>query len=263
MKKTMLKRIVTLALVLSMTTQNIAAYAGQMTSAESAAAESEMPAYEETVEPETAESEVLDSSETEQAVYEETEPAATEEIEPEVADSAETAVLENEDAAAAEQESADLQASSVSDFTYEELNGSFVTITGYSGTDTEVVIPSVIGEYTVQEIAAKAFQNNTSITSVAVPSTVLVVRNYAFAGCSSLESISFENAFYLGTKMGGAAFDRVGSLEKGYRFNAIVIDGIEDEGFPMDATKRIERFCYHGDDRNIVARYIDGKPIRV
>lgn len=77
------------------------------------------------------------------------------------------------------------------------------------------------------------------------------------------QSISFENAFYMGTKMGGSAFDRVGSFEKGYRFNAIVIDGVEDEGFPMDAAKRIERFCYNGDDRNIVARYIDGKYIHV
>lgn len=76
-------------------------------------------------------------------------------------------------------------------------------------------------------------------------------------------SITFENAFYMGTKMGGTAFDRVGSLEKGYRFNAIVIDNIEDVGFPMDAAKRLERFCYTGDDRNIIARYIDGKHISI
>jgi guanine deaminase len=77
------------------------------------------------------------------------------------------------------------------------------------------------------------------------------------------QGIRFENAFYLGTQMGGTAFDRVGSFEKGYRFDAIVIDGIEDEGFPMDAAKRIDRFCFLGDDRNIVSRYIDGKPICV
>ena len=74
-------------------------------------------------------------------------------------------------------------------------------------------------------------------------------------------SITFENAFYMATKMGGTAFGNVGSFEKGYQFNAIVIDGIEDAGFPMDPVKRLERFCYNGDDRNIVARYIDGKAI--
>lgn len=70
--------------------------------------------------------------------------------------------------------------------------------------------------------------------------------------------ISFVHAFYMATNAGGSCFDRVGVLEPGYRFNALVIDGVEDEGFMLSPLERLERFCYAGDDRNIAARYLDG-----
>ena len=74
-------------------------------------------------------------------------------------------------------------------------------------------------------------------------------------------SITFAQAFHMATKAGGSVFDRVGSLEKGYRFNALVLDGLEDEGFTLSPEERAERFCYAGDDRNIIGRFIDGKEI--
>lgn len=73
--------------------------------------------------------------------------------------------------------------------------------------------------------------------------------------------ITFGNAFYMATKAGGSVFGKIGSLEKGYHFNALVIDGLEDEGFTLTPAERAERFCYAGDDRNIVTRFIDGKEI--
>ena len=73
--------------------------------------------------------------------------------------------------------------------------------------------------------------------------------------------ITFANAFYMATKGGGSLFDRVGSLEKGYRFNALVLDGLEDSFAPLSPEKRLERFCYAGDDRNITARFLNGKKI--
>ena len=74
-------------------------------------------------------------------------------------------------------------------------------------------------------------------------------------------TLTFENAFCMGTKLSGTVFDRVGSFDTGCRFNALVIDGVEDPGFPLTPQKRLERFCYNGDDRNIIARYIDGAPV--
>ncbi|MCR4632997.1 MAG: amidohydrolase family protein [Erysipelotrichaceae bacterium] len=73
--------------------------------------------------------------------------------------------------------------------------------------------------------------------------------------------ITLPNAFYMATAAGGSIFDRVGKLEKGYRFNAIVVeDMLEDEYHPSLADA-LERFCYIGDERNIKERYIDGKPV--
>ena len=77
------------------------------------------------------------------------------------------------------------------------------------------------------------------------------------------ERITFTQAFYMATKAGGSCFDHVGSLEKGYRFNALVVDHLEDDGFTLTPAERAERFCYAGDDRNIVARFIDGNEIVV
>lgn len=68
--------------------------------------------------------------------------------------------------------------------------------------------------------------------------------------------VSFAQAFYMATKAGGSCFDRVGSLEPGYRFHALVIDGLEDAGVTLTPAERLERFCYAGDDRNITARYL-------
>ena len=75
------------------------------------------------------------------------------------------------------------------------------------------------------------------------------------------EPISFAEAFYMATKAGGSIFDRVGSLEPGYRFNALVLDGLADDFSEMTPEEQLERFCYAGDDRNIIARYLDGREI--
>ena len=76
---------------------------------------------------------------------------------------------------------------------------------------------------------------------------------------NSSEPLSFSDAFFLATKGGGAFFGKVGSFEKGYAFNALVIDNMEDSWSKMTVQEKLERFCYIGDDRNIKARYIDGK----
>ena len=73
------------------------------------------------------------------------------------------------------------------------------------------------------------------------------------------ERLSFARAFYMATKAGGRLFDRVGSLEPGYRFNALVIDGVGDDFSNLTPEEKLERFCYAGDDRNIIARYLDGR----
>lgn len=74
-------------------------------------------------------------------------------------------------------------------------------------------------------------------------------------------TITLAQAFYSATKEGGSVFGRVGSLEKGYVFDALVIENMEDPWKKLTPAERLERFCYTGDDRNIMARYIDGERI--
>lgn len=73
--------------------------------------------------------------------------------------------------------------------------------------------------------------------------------------------ITFTNAFYLATKAGGKLFGKMGSFEKGYLFNALVIDGMADLNIPLTPAQVVERFCYIGNTDNIKARYLGGKLI--
>ena len=79
----------------------------------------------------------------------------------------------------------------ISDFTYKELNGSYITITGYTGSATDVTIPKTIGEYTVQEIAGRAFEN-LKIESVILPNTVKKIGNEAFSNCNLLNLVLYD-----------------------------------------------------------------------
>ena len=72
-------------------------------------------------------------------------------------------------------------------------------------------------------------------------------------------TIGFEEAFYMATKQGGEIFGNVGSFEKGYRFDALVLSGIEDPFLKLTPRQVVERFCYCGTKENIKARYLDGE----
>ena len=72
-------------------------------------------------------------------------------------------------------------------------------------------------------------------------------------------TITFEEAFYMATKNSGALFGKVGSLEKGYNFDALVIDGLEDVFMSLTPSQVIERFCYSGSTNNIKYRFMRGK----
>ena len=74
-------------------------------------------------------------------------------------------------------------------------------------------------------------------------------------------AIPFSQAFYMGTKQGGSLFGRVGSLEPGYLFNALVIDGLAGPFEKLTPGQTVERFCYLGETGHIRARFLAGKKI--
>ena len=78
--------------------------------------------------------------------------------------------------------------------------------------------------------------------------------------CSPL---SFDEVFYLATKGGGKYFGKVGSFEKGYEFDAIVIDD-SDLPYPQKLTirQRLERIVYLSSDiKGLHAKYVKGQKI--
>ena len=76
-----------------------------------------------------------------------------------------------------------------------------------------------------------------------------------------IDFLSNSEAFYLATKGGGSFFGNVGSFEKGYEFDALVIDDSDLNHDNYTLEERLERFIYIGDDRNILHRYVCGNLI--
>jgi hypothetical protein len=73
-------------------------------------------------------------------------------------------------------------------FTY-TVNNKQVTVTGYLGTDTELVIPQYIDGFPVVAIADRAFQNKVGLRSVKIPEGVRQIGWFAFSGCVLLEVV--------------------------------------------------------------------------
>lgn len=79
---------------------------------------------------------------------------------------------------------------------------------------------------------------------------------------NELVSLTFSEGFYLGTKGGGSFFGKVGSFEKGYEFDALVIDDSIISGInELTIEERLQKYIYVGDDRCIVDRYVQGRKI--
>ena len=72
-------------------------------------------------------------------------------------------------------------------------------------------------------------------------------------------SIKFSEAFYMATKASSKVFENVGSLEKGYYFDALVIENLSDSFNKLKPIEVIERFCYLGEVSNIKHRYLRGE----
>lgn len=62
-------------------------------------------------------------------------------------------------------------------------------ITAYTGTSTEVIIPSHYYSLPVVSIEAGVFEDQTLLTSITLPEGLITIGDYAFKNCSALESI--------------------------------------------------------------------------
>ncbi|GAA0099500.1 amidohydrolase family protein [Paraclostridium bifermentans] len=76
-----------------------------------------------------------------------------------------------------------------------------------------------------------------------------------------VDFLTLSEAFYMATKGGGSFFGKVGSFEKNYNFDALVLDDSNLNPESYSLIERLERFIYIGDDRNIIHRYVRGEEI--
>ena len=78
------------------------------------------------------------------------------------------------------------------DFNY-ILSNDEVEITEYIGKSSDVVLPGSIDGKNVTRLNAKAFQNNSNITSITIGDNVTYIENGAFNGCTNLLEVNFNS----------------------------------------------------------------------
>ncbi len=88
-------------------------------------------------------------------------------------------------------------------FNYTVNEDNTVTVTGYNGSNTDVIIPTTIEDKIVTNIGNSAFSSCDKITSITIPNGVTSIGSYAFSNCSSLTSIIIPDSV---TSIGDAAF---------------------------------------------------------
>ena len=87
-------------------------------------------------------------------------------------------------------------------FTYTEDNGKAV-ITGYTGSDTNLVIPATLNGLKVEEIEDNAFYQNHNITSVTIENGIEEIGDKAFYNCTGLTQVTIPDSV---TDIGDSAF---------------------------------------------------------
>lgn len=87
-------------------------------------------------------------------------------------------------------------------FIYTEEDGRAV-ITGYEGSDTDLVIPADLGGLKVDEIADNAFYQNHNITSVTIENGITEIGDKAFYNCTALTKVTIPDSV---EEIGDSAF---------------------------------------------------------
>lgn len=165
-KKKVVKRIVATTLAFTLCMQSVGVYAMDENDFQSITFDEEIDTENDTENEEESYSADQEDVEEELTItddYEEEDPA----VEFSSDDSSENDDTDEVFVDAEEGESEETGAS-VSDFSYEELNGSYVSITGYTGAEKNVVIPDSIDGFIVQKIGNGAFKNK-DIESIKFP----------------------------------------------------------------------------------------------
>ena len=130
-------------------------------------------------------------------------------------------------------------ADQVGDFTYRLINEDReIEITGYSGPGGELSVPDLIANLPVTRIGFAAFSDQTTITSVAVPDSIIVIERNAFSDCTALTNVTLGSGV---TNIGDFAFLNCGSLTTFSVSPAnVTFSGLDGVLFSQDRTVLIQ-----------------------
>ena len=97
----------------------------------------------------------------------------------------------------------------------------------------------------------------------AIGDTIQVSKLYWRMASKDCAPLSFAEAFYLATAGGGEFFGKVGKFEKGFEFDAVVVDDYELSGLnEIPIISRLERAIYlEADNKYIYKKYVGGNEI--
>ena len=96
-------------------------------------------------------------------------------------------------------------------------------VKGYSGTLTDVVIPSYYKGYNVMSIGSSAFSYCSGLTSIIIPDSVTSIASGAFRGCSGLTNMTLP--FVGASKTASNRYDQVFGYIFGYIINNSSVPG--------------------------------------
>ncbi len=84
----------------------------------------------------------------------------------------------------------DVDPSEISNYTFQNnATNNGWSITGYSGFDTELILPTLYQGKLVTGIGKSAFRGCTSLTNITIPSSLTSIDYNAFSGCTSLTGV--------------------------------------------------------------------------
>ena len=150
------------------------------------------------------------------------------------------------------------------------VQGTNATITGYTGTSNELVIPSIFSEngitLTVTGIGTRAFQNKISLNSITLPPTLTSIGVQAFQGCFSLTTITIPDsvtgidqyAFY-GTGLTSIIIPRNVTSIGGYVFS-LCDELVSISVDPLNVAYSSEDGVLFSADGSVLIQYPMGKP---
>ena len=95
------------------------------------------------------------------------------------------------------------------DFTYRILEDGTAEITGYAGTEEDLVIPSKLGDYHVTSIGEGSFYRIEGLQHVTIENGVSIIGKSAFSNCVSIEQITLPDSII---SIGSRAFAACKSL---------------------------------------------------